>query len=629
MAQPDSGTAGLAAPCKTWRFGRWQVTRATVCAIALTAVVGITALWSILKLRDDARWVAHSHEVLDSLGQVLGLTVDAETAQRGYMLTDDISYLQPYRHAARASLMELDRLRRLIAGNPGQLGNYAALAALSTKRMALVDEVIDLRMSRGYAAARELVGRGEGKRLQDEIRVLVAQMRAEEQRLLDERERQSEFSTQLAAFSIVLGVLLSMVIAVATSVQLEARNAELRRANAAKSEFLASMSHEIRTPMNAIVGLTQLLARDGLPFGQLDMVRRIEAAGRSLTALINDILDLSKIEAGQLRLQRRAFALAPLLSQLESLLGPSAHAKGVPLRFELPAAGLDKELEGDEQRLEQVLLNLVGNAIKFTEHGEVVVRTRVVSQDAQRLVLRFEVSDTGIGIGEETLSRLFKPFTQAETGALRRYGGTGLGLSICKRLVELMGGRIGVDSTLGLGSTFWFELPFGRGAGVESPVAVYAQQPVTAPQRPRLEGLHVLTVDDNETNLLITERALCLEGARATLASDGLQAVQALRAPGAAIDAVLMDMQMPVMDGLTATRTIRRELGLTDVPIIVFSASVLPQERDQAMAAGATDFLSKPVDIEQLVAVLSRHCRGAASVESSAAGPAREPAAVS
>jgi signal transduction histidine kinase/ActR/RegA family two-component response regulator len=519
--------------------------------------------------------------------------------------------------------MELDRLQRLVAADSLQRQHHATLVALSTKRIGLVDEVVDLRMSKGFEAARELVGRGEGKWLQDEIRVLVAQMRAEEQRLLEEREQQSDSSARLAIFCITLGVLLSTAIAAATSVKLEARNAELARANAAKSEFLASMSHEIRTPMNAIVGLTQLLARDRLRPGQLDMVQRIEAAGRSLTALINDNLDLSKIESGQLRLQQRAFALAPLLSQLESLLGPSAHAKAVALRFELPSAGLDRELDGDDQRLEQVLLNLVGNAIKFTEQGEVVVRTRVVSQDAQRLVLRFEVSDTGIGIGEETLGRLFRPFSQAETGALRHYGGTGLGLSICKRLVELMGGRIGVDSTLGLGSTFWFELPFGRSAGIESPAAVYAQQPVMAPAQARLEGLHVLTVDDNETNLLITERALGLEGARATLACDGQQAVQALRAPDAKFDAVLMDMQMPVMDGLTATRTIRRELGLTEVPIIVFSASVLPQERDQAMAAGATDFLNKPVDIEQLVAVLSRHRPAAAHA------PAIEPCAMS
>jgi signal transduction histidine kinase/CheY-like chemotaxis protein/HPt (histidine-containing phosphotransfer) domain-containing protein len=590
----------------------------------LTLSVGVLALWSIIQARDDAHRVTHTHEVLDSLGRVLSLTVDAETSQRGYLLTQDSTYLEPYRLAARSSLLELDQLRRLVADNPVQARRAATLATLSTRRISLVDQVVDLRMSQGFEAARNLVARGEGRRLQQEIRGLVAQMRADEERLLGEREQQSERSARLALASIALGVLLSAAIVVVAAAQVEARNAELSRANAAKSEFLASMSHEIRTPMNAIVGLTQLLERQPLRPEQLEMVQRIEAAGRSLMALLNDILDLSKIEAGQLRLERRAFALAPLLLQLDSLLGPTARAKNIVLRFELPPVELDSALVGDPQRLEQVLINLIGNAIKFTEHGEVVVRTQVVTQDAAHVLLRFEVRDSGIGIGEQTLEGLFKPFTQGETGPLRRYAGTGLGLSISKRLVELMDGRIGAQSALGVGSTFWFELSFARGVGADTQPPVYAQQPVTAPERPRLEGLHVLTVDDNETNLDITERALRLEGAHATPVRDGQQAIQALRAPGAAFDAVLMDMQMPVMDGLTATRTIRRELGLTALPVIVFSASVLPQERDQAMAAGATDFLTKPVDIEHLVAVLQRHRR---ALDTAAQPPAAAPPA--
>ena len=604
----------------TLQLGRWRLGWATVGVVALTVAVALVALGSLFKLREDAQWVTHTEAVITSLSEVLLLTVDAETAQRGFVLTGDTAYLQPYRQATRSSLLELDKLRRLMADNPLQSRRQAALATLTQQRIEQVDQVIDLQMTRGFEAARSAVVDGQGKQLQDQIRELVAQMRAEEQRLLEEREARSRNSTRLAMASIALGALLSIGIAVAATVQLEARNAQLARANAAKSEFLASMSHEIRTPMNAIVGLTQLLARQQLAAEQLDMVQRIEAAGRSLTTIINDILDLSKIEAGHLRLDHRGFALGPLLMQLDSLLGPSARHKGILLRFELPSVDLSGSLVGDPQRLEQVLVNLIGNAIKFTEQGEVVVRTRVVAQEAARLTLRFEVTDTGIGISPQVLDGLFQPFTQGDGGAQRRFGGTGLGLSISKQLVELMGGRIGAQSTLGLGSTFWFELELQRSTGGDAQQPVYAQPPVAAAQ-PRLSGLHVLTVDDNDTNLDLTERALRLEGARATPARDGQQAVQALRAQPMVFDAVLMDLQMPVMDGLTATRTIRQELGMAALPIIVFSASVLPQERDEALAAGATDFLPKPVDIEQLVAVLMHHRQQVAAAPD-AGGPA-------
>ncbi|WP_157269185.1 CHASE3 domain-containing protein [Azohydromonas aeria] len=625
MAQEHAGVPD-ARRLGTLRLGRWRLGWATVGAVALTVVVALVALGSILKLREDAQRVAHTEEVIAALGQALVLTVDAETAQRGFLLTGNADYLQPYRHATRTILLELDRLRRLVADNPLQSGRGATLATLTQQRIEQVDRVIELQMAQGFEAARTAVAGGEGKQLQDRIRELVAQMRAEEERLLGEREARSDASARLAVASIALGALLSIAIAITAAVRLEARNEELARANAAKSDFLARMSHEIRTPMNAIVGLTQLLARQPMTADQLDMVQRIGTAGRSLTALINDILDLSKIEAGHLRLERRGFALGPLLMQLDSLLGPTARQKGIALRLELPAGDVPGGLVGDAQRLEQVLVNLIGNAVKFTEQGEVVVRLRVVAQDAAGLTLRFEVADTGIGIAPHLLDGLFQPFTQGHVGTQRRYGGTGLGLSIAKQLVELMGGRIGAHSTLGLGSTFWFELPLERAAAGDVQQPVYAAQPPTAALQPRLAGLHVLTVDDNDTNLDLTERALRLEGARATLARDGQQAVQALRAQPEGFDAVLMDLQMPVMDGLTATRTIRQELGMAALPIIVFSASVLPRERDEALEAGATDFLAKPVDIEQLVAVLVRHGRVPAALAGAAPGPAPWPA---
>ncbi len=386
------------------------------------------------------------------------------------------------------------------------------------------------------------------------------------------------------------------------------RTAEANAANAAKSEFLAHMSHEIRTPLNGVLGLAQVLNREPLSPGQHDLVERIQAAGQSLLVILNDVLDFSKIEAGQLRLESRPFDLDILLAKFASLMSQSAHAKGLALHLETPPVCLGPLL-GDALRLEQVLINLTSNAIKFTEQGTVTLRvlTRELGEEVARL--RFEVTDTGKGIAPTALAALFTPFTQADAGIARRFGGTGLGLSISKQLVELMAGELGADSQPGQGSTFWFELPLRRVAvGTEAiPVA-----PTPArPDGPRLMGLHILVVDDSAMNRDLMERALALEGATATLAAEGQQALQLLKARPRAFDAVLMDVRMPIMDGLTATRLIRGELGLMELPIIAFTAGVRAEEREAASAAGINDILAKPLDLELMVALLLRWARPA------------------
>ncbi|WP_297362536.1 sensor histidine kinase, partial [Thauera sp.] len=390
-------------------------------------------------------------------------------------------------------------------------------------------------------------------------------------------------------------------------IEMEARlrqaSADAAAANAAKSEFLAHMSHEIRTPMNAVLGLAQVLEREPLAPNQRDMVGRIRTAGQSLLAILDDVLDLSKIEAGQLRLEPRPFDLAVLLANVDSLMGQVAHGKGLALRVEPPALP-PGQLRGDGLRIEQILLNLVGNAIKFTERGEVAVRVRADELTDASLRLHAEVRDTGIGIAADALARLFTPFTQADAGVSRRFGGTGLGLSICKRLVELMGGTIGAESEPGLGSRFWFELPLERVAAADAvPALPVAMAKATGP---RLSGAHVLVVDDSAMNRDLVERALALEGATATLAADGRQALERLKGGAQAFDAVLMDVQMPVLDGLSATRSIRGELGLSALPVIAFTAGVRAEQQAAARAAGADDVLPKPMDLEQLTQVLLR-----------------------
>ncbi|WP_200330313.1 PAS domain S-box protein [Thiocystis violacea] len=370
-----------------------------------------------------------------------------------------------------------------------------------------------------------------------------------------------------------------------------------------KAEFLANMSHEIRTPLNAMLGLAQLLESEALSADQRHLLQRLRTAGRSLLALVNDILDLSKLAAGQLRLTARTFAPAAVLAQVASLLGQEARSKGLAFQLDTPV-DLAAWLRGDSLRLEQILINLVGNAVKFTERGEVRIQISQEDIDTAAVRLRLEVRDTGIGIAPEHLAHLGTAFTQVDGSITRRFGGTGLGLAISKELVERMDGTFGIDSTLGVGSTFWCELPFARASADATPSDAVA--PPARPSGPRLSAVHCLVADDCPLNREVVERALRREGARATLVADGRQALDWLRAKPEDVDAVLMDIQMPVMDGLTATRAIRQELGLTELPVIAFSASVLAEQRQRAQEAGVNDFLTKPVDLEDLVAMLQR-----------------------
>ena len=376
--------------------------------------------------------------------------------------------------------------------------------------------------------------------------------------------------------------------------QVRERTLELATASAAKSQFLAHMSHELRTPLNAVLGLSELLAREPLAPGQLAMIQHIHEAGESLLTMIGDILDFSTIEAGQLRIEHQPFTLPPLLTQLETLLRAPAEAKG--LRWVIPdpppATGT---LMGDPLHLEQVLSHLIGNAIQFTGHGTVELGIEAWPETPRRVRLRFEVRDTGQGIAPELLEELFQPFRQGDASLTRAHGGIGLGLVISRRLVELMGGELGVISREGQGSTFWLEIPFDQ--------AIEDQQIPAAPE-PALKGLRVLAVDDNRLNRLVVERVLQLEGAWVTLAVDGQQALQLLRTAPQPFDVVLMDVQMPVMDGLTATREIRQDPGLAGLPVVALTAGVLPEEREAALNAGMNDFLAKPLDPKRLASVL-------------------------
>ncbi len=384
-------------------------------------------------------------------------------------------------------------------------------------------------------------------------------------------------------------------------------------ANAAKSAFLAHMSHEIRTPLNALLVLVQALEQEPLDESHRRMVARIRGAGDSLVAILNDILDLSKIEAGELRIDPRPFDLGVVLAHLESLLGPAARARNLTLKVEAPPMVPSRFL-GDELRLQQVLTNLLANAIKFTEQGEVSLHVEIRETGRKAARLCFTVTDTGIGMTPATLARIFAPFAQAEPRIGRQFVGTGLGLPICKRLVEQMGGEIRVASEPGVGSRFWFELHLARAGGRALPSQRTAPAAPTA-RGPRLAGMRLLVVDDNALNRDALALVLTLEGANVALASDGRQALEQLRTDPKGCDGVLMDVQMPVMDGLTATRLIRTELGLVDLPIIAFTGAVFNDELETVRTAGVTAVLAKPPDLGEMIGLLaSQTPAGAAAV---------------
>jgi len=364
-----------------------------------------------------------------------------------------------------------------------------------------------------------------------------------------------------------------------------------------KDEFLASMSHEIRTPMHGIIGLSYL-ALSRAPEGKLrEDINQIQQSAKSLLAIINGILDHSKIEAGKVELESIGFQVVPLVEQLKPIVGANASEKGIALVYQMDQS-IPDFLVGDPTRLLQVLVNLVGNAIKFTEKGSVAVAISVTNQTERNVWVRFSVKDTGIGLTAEQTSNLFGTYTQADSSTTRKHGGTGLGLSISRKLVELMGGEVHVESTFGEGSEFSFEIPFAIGEAV-------SPKKMIDTEKPSLAGMKVLLAEDKLVNQKIAQHILQEVEVEVTTVGNGLEASAA--AQKGSFDLVLMDIHMPEMDGYEATRQIRHLYSPEQLPIIAMTAAVMVEDRNKALEAGMNDHIGKPINLDSLYQLLEQY----------------------
>jgi signal transduction histidine kinase/DNA-binding response OmpR family regulator len=533
-------------------------------SVTLMLMISLLAGVSFSQLRASSSWRKHSYEVLEAAETLLSDLFSIQGEARDYVFTGQGADLKTFQESA--DTQQVTQLKLLTRDNPGQQELLRRLGSDLDELIAYSQQLVDARSTLGIETAVQF--ESNGQRIASMKRAL-ADLRAftdEEHRLLSRRSRKAEADFQNTERMLIFGTALAALLVVLANLMTSramARQKELthaaRAAELAKSEFLAIMSHEIRTPMNGVIGMTSILADTELTEMQRDCVSTINTSGESLMTVINDILDYSKIESGRMELENRLFNIQTCVEEALDLFSAQIRIKHLEAVY-LVAPEVPSHFMGDAMRLRQILVNLIGNAIKFTSEGEIAIHVECKGQEEKGCQLVFRVTDTGIGISREGIEKLFKAFQQGDTSTTRRYGGTGLGLVISKRLAQYMGGTIWVESEPGSGSSFFFSVTLKA-----SEAAVPAHQS----SLPGVLRSHTaLIVDDNATNRCILEIRCKNWGMTPTSTSSGAEALKKIAKQN--FDVVLIDFQMPEMDGLSLARAIHRQ---TPTPLILLSSS--------------------------------------------------------
>ncbi len=595
-----------------WQLNK-KITIGFAIAILVIIIVGLVSYKTIDNFRTTNEREIRVRKTLEQLEDVFSTVKDVETGQRGFIITGKESYVEPYNNAKATIHNELNELRGLIK-DENQLINLDALEKLIKTKLILSNQLIEVRKNSGFEAVLKIILTDESKLLMDSIRALTNKMVLYEDTHFQEKSNIAVSSGKNAVLVIIIGNVIALVFILAAVIiinfdikkrikieeELKTAKEIAEEANKTEEQFLANMSHEIRTPMNAVVGMTNLILQSQLTPKQFEYMKAIKQSSDNLLIIINDILDFSKIRAGKIETESIDFRLGEILQGLYNTFRFKTEEKNLKFINKIDPS-LPDVIIGDPVRLNQILINLIGNAIKFTEIGSITIECQQIERGDELVTIKFSVTDTGIGIKEDKLDTIFESFSQAASDTTRKYGGTGLGLTISKQLIELQGGKIVVHSTINKGTTFSFTLPFAIGS--QNNIQEFKLKEINTTN---LDGLRILLVDDNDLNRVVAVDTLTLliKNLTIDIAENGRIALE--KVDKGNYDIVLMDVHMPELDGYETTRRIRNEKkSYHEIPIMAMTASATIEEVQKCLKSGMDDCIAKPFDPAVLLRKIS------------------------